>query len=353
MRPLSIHLIALTLATINCAPPPPGGPTPLTGWGSAQADGTLNSQEGWQNAGCANLTVDHPMGPKAGTVCVMNDAANLYVMMRYMGPLIDTISNNAAVHLDESGDWNIGQGDDLWIYYRTPAAGYDDHSWVGTATSDEDADRGGARQGSAAIGATATAVVYEFSHPLATGENVDINVAGGDTIGARFGFSVTGALSYLGDPPLVPIIIHTGAPEPQPCVTPFGVNRCRPPITMRPGLIELLCDLRPCIVRDDLPKNCLLKFPCPPCPGGLCPPFRLTFGGLTEAWDVEVVDHQGKRVDYRRSPTADGVELLFDAARVSTARGGLPDYSILFRLRPTGELNRRYQITARLDADRP
>ena len=351
MRTLAaVSLSALVAVSTACAggPIPPNSPAPLTGWGAAQADGKLDSQDDWHDAGCVSFTADAPVGPVPAQACVMNDPNMLYVLVRYAGPFIDTIYNDAGLSLDESGNWVIDAGDDLWSFYQTPPLGSIlDHHWMNNSTSGPDVPAGGVNDGAAGFGTTATHVVYELAHPLDTATPHDISVALGDTIGALFYLGIAGTTTMQGAPLLVPLIIAE-KPEPVPpaCLTRYGDNCVRVP--MRPGLIELVCGLQPCVRIDELPRNCLVKFPCPPCPGGDCGPFALVFEGLEGHWDVDVVEGFGKPVRHERTDVRNGVRLGFDPPPGGPG-AGMPSYAVVFRLKENGELNRTYRVAARLE----
>lgn len=345
----SISLIALGAVLTGCigGPIPPGSPAPLRGWGAAHVDGKIDSQDAWQTAGCMSFTADAPTGPVPAEACIMNDPTTLYVLVRYTGAFFDTISNHAGLSLDESGTWLIDAGDDLWRFYQTPLLGSSDFHWLNDNTSGPDDAHGGVHDVAASFGTDGTHVVYELAHPLDTTTPHDISVALGDTIGGLFYLGIAGTTTMQGTPLLVPLIIAEKPDVPPPaCLTRHGDNCMRVP--MRPNLIELVCGLQPCARIDELPRNCLVKFPCPPCPGGDCGPFSLVFEGLDDDWDVDVVDGFGNPVQHDRTDVRDGVRLSFDPPPGGPG-AGMPSYAVVFTLRESGELNRTYRVAARLE----
>lgn len=341
-------LVAFFTACVG-GPIPPNSPAPLVGWGAATIDGRMDSQDDWQDAGCLSFTADHPSGAVPAEACVMNDASNMYVLVRYTGTFLDTIFNDAGISLDESGNWIIDDGDDLWMHYRTPAlTGLLDHHWLNNITSGPDDQFGGVNDGSAAFDVAGTHVVYELAHALDTTTPLDISVELGDTIGGLFYLGIAGTTTMQGGVLLVPIIIAEESDlVPPACPPTYGTNCLRVP--MRPNLIELVCGLQPCVRIDELPRNCLVKFPCPPCPGGDCGPFHLVFEGLDNDWDVDVVDSRGNAVAHDRTDLRDGVRLGFDPPPGGPG-AGMPSYAVVFRLKDSGEVNRTYRVTTRLEA---
>lgn len=125
---------------------------------------------------------------------------------------------------------------------------------------------------------------------------------------------------------------------------------CQAPLGMLPGLVELKCLVKPCLVIDPLPKNCLVKFNCPGCsPGGLCPPFyNITLQGLETAWKVGLVGPKGGPVQHRQVQTADGLVVSFRPSKLSFQEGKIGDYYLTFSLLPGGKTDLKYSIKTSL-----
>jgi len=139
-----------------------------------------------------------------------------------------------------------------------------------------------------------------------------------------------------------------------PCATNPGI--CIDPAAMEKGLLGLLCLDRPCIVRDPLPQNCLVKFDCPGCAKTqLCPPFyHLFLEGLDPAWNVGLFDGSGARVPYEETRTPTGIVLSFQPSPELYLDGKIGDYVLGFELGPQGKVGVRYDVRTRLESsDRP
>lgn len=124
----------------------------------------------------------------------------------------------------------------------------------------------------------------------------------------------------------------------------------------RPGGLVLLCQRIPCVVVDFVPRNCLLKFPCPGCPPrGLCPPFYNVFlDGLDNAWTVSLAGPKGERVAYQLFRGEKGVVLSFRPSKELFKEGKIGNYFLTFRLKPTGKTGVKYEVKTSLDvSDRP
>lgn len=126
---------------------------------------------------------------------------------------------------------------------------------------------------------------------------------------------------------------------------------CQVPLGMSPGLIDLQCPVRPCMVIDPIPKNCLVKFSCPGCrPNELCPPFHnITLQGLGNDWRVGLVGPNGGAVRHRQIPTPEGLVVSFRPSRQLFQEGRVGDYYLTFTLRPAGKTDFKYSVKTSLD----
>lgn len=159
----------------------------LFGSGTATVDGAMGRGE-WAMAHCLPINVNVPEGTTPGTVCAMNDALNLYLLVRFARPRGDPV-NVASFEFDNDSSGDISAGDDVLL--MNPGAAtmfFDDvRTACGAALcGPADTDVGGTRDGSGAFGNDGTFTTYEFSHPLNSGDARDFSLAAGDSIGFWF-----------------------------------------------------------------------------------------------------------------------------------------------------------------------
>jgi hypothetical protein len=129
---------------------------------------------------------------------------------------------------------------------------------------------------------------------------------------------------------------------------------CTLPIDMKPGILVLECKLKPCLVVDPLPKNCLVKFDCPGCtPGGLCPPIYqidLNWGDPANAvWEVSLYRADGSLANVKKKVTEKGMSLIFTPKKSLYREGGIGDYFLGFKLKETGKTDNNYEIGVSLE----
>lgn len=126
---------------------------------------------------------------------------------------------------------------------------------------------------------------------------------------------------------------------------------CRPP-EFGKDLLHIRClGIKGCIVRDPLPKNCLLKYNCPGCsPGGLCPPYYNLFFDKVDLkkWDVTLMTLGGDIPKHEVFATKDGVVLSFRPDRSLYEAGKIGNYQVVFSLRE-GHKGENIEIPARLE----
>lgn len=125
---------------------------------------------------------------------------------------------------------------------------------------------------------------------------------------------------------------------------------CHSPISMVPGGITLHCDLRPCLIVDPLPHNCLVKFDCPVCrPGRPCRQrWRIALDGLKGHWTVGLRGPAGEEVRHRVVQAGKGVALEF-TPDPGVQRDALENYALTFTLNERGQLGKSYKIGTSLD----
>lgn len=126
---------------------------------------------------------------------------------------------------------------------------------------------------------------------------------------------------------------------------------CRPP-KLGPGIVLINCTRLPCVIRDPIPRNCLIKFVCPGCPaGGLCPPYyTFTIDGVDPAWRVELFDPQGQAVGYQQRRTLTGTTISFRPDPQYFRDGKIGDYFFTFETDERSQLDKPHSIRMSLRA---
>lgn len=140
-----------------------------------------------------------------------------------------------------------------------------------------------------------------------------------------------------------PIVIDVCRLHPKACVAP---------VDLKPGILTVECLARPCWVIDPLPKDCLVKFPCPGCPAaGLCPPwYQITLDGVDPDWLVGLRDPTGLSVPLRRVKTSKGIVVSFRPSDKYFKDGKIGNYMLTFQLKSTGKTAVKYEIKTSLVA---
>ena len=147
----------------------------LSGSGTPTIDGVMSAGE-WDGAESVLFPVNIPGGGTVtGTLSVMNDAANLYIAVRFN---YTDVVNTAYLNFDNDhdGTWEAGE-DQLRI---NPSIGFKDAVHPGVV----DTGVGGTNDGAGAFSNSGGVTVYEFSHPLdSTDDANDFSIGAGDTVG--------------------------------------------------------------------------------------------------------------------------------------------------------------------------
>lgn len=148
--------------------------------------------------------------------------------------------------------------------------------------------------------------------------------------------------------------IMLGIPRNIIVICEFFRRGCWPP-ELDKRIIILECLFEPCIFRDPIPKNCLVKFPCPGCEFGLCPPFYHLFleDFDPRVWEVGLYTAKGDPAPFELFRTQTGVVLSFRPSKELFREGQIGDYELAFALRRGAKLG-RYEIRTRLEvSDKP
>jgi len=167
------------------------GPS-LSGFGKATVDGVLGSVE-WAGAARIPILVNLPEGGTAsGDLLAMNDTENLYLAIRFSRTAADA-GNSVAFEFDNNrnGVW-LENGDDALVI--NPDLGLTDNFRTNKppcppgsppgACGLRDVDDGGSNDGAGAFLNDGNFTIYEFSHPLNSGDSGhDFALNLGDAIG--------------------------------------------------------------------------------------------------------------------------------------------------------------------------
>jgi hypothetical protein len=113
----------------------------------------------------------------------------------------------------------------------------------------------------------------------------------------------------------------------------------------------------PAVVRDPIPENCLVKYPCPGCEGvGLCPPYyhMYLYDVDPALWDISLVTAKGKPVPFDLVAVDKGVVLSFRPAKEEFIEGKIADYELLMFMDKEGGRIGKYTFRTELKvSDRP
>jgi hypothetical protein len=77
----------------------------------------------------------------------------------------------------------------------------------------------------------------------------------------------------------------------------------------------------------------------------LCPPFyHLFLEGLDPAWEVGLLDRDGKKVSVNEVQIENGVVLSFRPSQEHFIEGQIGDYFLLFRMSDRGSPGKKYTV---------
>ena len=118
--------------------------------------------------------------------------------------------------------------------------------------------------------------------------------------------------------------------------------------------LDIECITTPCrVFRDPIPKNCTIKFDCPGCSVGLCPPYYHLFLDNFDLslWDVALFREDGELADYQLFRTGRSVVLSFRPQKEAFVEGRIGNYQLAFSAK-RGAKRGRYVIRTRLEVGR-
>ena len=171
----------------------------LSGYGRARMDGALRPGE-WADAGRVPVSIDTPEGGSVpGMLYAMNDDVNLYFALSF-----DAVAVGNSASISFADDLTVDRfdaGNDV-ILHNPDTRFYDHSGYVGGTCRQGamcvglDTERGGTNDGAAAFSSTGSRTVYEFSHPLNSGDALDIAIGPGKRIGFNLNVRLLGSTGY-------------------------------------------------------------------------------------------------------------------------------------------------------------
>jgi len=140
--------------------------------------------------------------------------------------------------------------------------------------------------------------------------------------------------------------------EPRPLPLCPRIVDCIDVFEMQKGLLRLLCPNRDCVIIDPLPKNCLVKFPCPGCDlGTLCPPFYdIVLDGIDKRdFKVQLTDFEGRPVKHKVQSSNGRTIVSFRPEKDQFREGEIGDYLLVFTPGPKHVPGKIYDVKTNLD----
>ena len=166
----------------------------MQGVGTATIDGVMSSGE-WDGADKIDFNANVPGGGTTpATLYVMNDAANLYLALKFQRNVVDPLGNSLGFEFDNNNDGVAENGDDAIVFHAT-AGFFDDFRTNDpllcpgegnppATCGPADTDDNGTNDGVGAFQNDGAYSVYEMSHPLNSGDTGhDFALSFGDTVG--------------------------------------------------------------------------------------------------------------------------------------------------------------------------
>jgi hypothetical protein len=157
----------------------------LSGRGTATVDGVLAPNE-WAAATTLSLAVSVPGGTTPGKFYVMNDSTNLYLAFSF-GRSAGNEINNLDFNFDTDGSGTLNPGDDGLLVsndvFQDTVMSTASPCPAGAECSFLDSDVGGTNNGLGAFVDSGSTRVFEFMHPLKSGDSNDFALQAGSRIG--------------------------------------------------------------------------------------------------------------------------------------------------------------------------
>jgi hypothetical protein len=164
-------------------PSGPSAPPVLSGRGTAIVDGAIGSD--WSGAGSTAISVALPGGARStATLLVMNNGAELFLALRIPMSPACAPSGGAVFHFDANRSGAFDFGDDYVSHYDRSSSTPGSADLVQLSGGGaEDVSVGGTEDIVADAVWNGSALVFEVAHPLSSGDERDISVKPGDTLG--------------------------------------------------------------------------------------------------------------------------------------------------------------------------
>jgi len=170
-------------------------------------DGVIGDSE-WQSAAKFSTVVAN----RTLELYVMNDASNLYLAVKIADPNPGEGSDCVRFEFDSDNDGDFSErGEDALQLYSTD----DFHDYASglasTVSASEDERNGGRRDGTGAASNSSSYNFFEISHPLNSGDDLDIHIHFNDVIGARLIVYDQSTGSWLGGYPALKFQVKASA----------------------------------------------------------------------------------------------------------------------------------------------
>lgn len=157
-------------------------------------DGVIGDEE-WGGAASYQVTVNN----RSVSIYVMNDAQNLYVAVKVITP--NAGYERDAVRLefdnDNDGDFYEVGNDQIQLYLSGEFVDYSRRATGGPIAAASDQNYGGTTDGGGGGHSTRNENSFEISHPLNSGDVLDIALSPGDVVGVQMSISENGGYAAI------------------------------------------------------------------------------------------------------------------------------------------------------------
>jgi len=187
-------------------------PTMVSGVGTPTIDGVIGAAE-WSAAATVAITVNLPAGgTTSGTLYAMNDQNNLYLAVEYLKSGFSSVNDQVSFQFDNdhAGGARVIGDDAFFLNTKQSPTTFSDT--VRTTVTPPcpagstiaqceplDTTLGGTNDGSGAVTNDGTKTMFEFSHPLNSGDVNDFSLTDTSTVGfhVRIGLKDPGVLQTV------------------------------------------------------------------------------------------------------------------------------------------------------------